>query len=442
MTVSVHYKSPAGLIANISADPSLEDITIEGAALARSLISDLALDVLLYQSAYREQITEIVLKESNRIYKLFLERNPDFKGKVHVVGHSLGSAIMFDILCRQRETPKAAEPLRNPLRFWPSQEGPEPPKDNGDISFDFNVEDLYCLGSPVGLFQMLKGRTIAARHQPNAAPSESPLSNEYMEDPFISSTSGSTQRESAITGLPLSVSSPKVAQLFNIFHPSDPIAYRLEPLVSPAMSSLKPQTLPYTKRGIFGAVTPQGLSGIGVKVGQSVSGLWSSLSAGIASSLLNRSLGLSNEDIANFNASNPSASNSLQNTNQAAANAQNTGSGTVTPNPAAKSEKTDARMKALAQSNTSGSGSTGCITPGNTPSNEVTLIDDDLETLYAGFQKKRVEEHKESISRADEGRELGEAWAAEELKAQRLRREELKVRALNWNGRIDYSIQE
>ena len=52
-------------------------------AFARSLISDLALDVLLYQSAYREQITGIVLKESNRIYKLFLERNPDFKGKVH-----------------------------------------------------------------------------------------------------------------------------------------------------------------------------------------------------------------------------------------------------------------------------------------------------------------------------------------------------------------------
>lgn len=55
-------------------------------AFARSLISDLALDVLLYQSAYREQITGIVLKESNRIYKLFLERNPEFKGKVHSKG--------------------------------------------------------------------------------------------------------------------------------------------------------------------------------------------------------------------------------------------------------------------------------------------------------------------------------------------------------------------
>jgi hypothetical protein len=430
-------------MANVWEDPSLEDITIEGMAFARSLISDLALDVLLYQSAYREQITEIVLKESNRIYKLFLERNPEFNGKVHIIGHSLGSAIMFDILCRQKEPAKSIEPLRNPLRFWPTQEHSEPSRNPNDLSFDFNVEDLYCLGSPVGLFQMLEGRTIAARHQPNTAQSESSLNTEYVDDSFFPSST--TPGQSPITGLPLSVSSPKVAQLFNIFHPSDPIAYRLEPLVSPAMSSLKPQALPYTKKGIFGAVAPQGLSGIGVKVGQSVSGLWSSFSAGIASSLLNRSLGLSNEDIANFNASNsnPSAnSSSAPNPGQVAVNSQTAGSGNVVSNPAVQSEQTNARKRALARQNTLSSGSTEARTSGNNPSNDLTLIDDDLETLYARFQKKRVEEHMDSISRADEGQELGEAWAAEELKAQKLRKEELKVRALNWNGRIDYSIQE
>ncbi|KAI0407667.1 DDHD domain-containing protein [Xylaria palmicola] len=422
--------------------PSLEDITIEGMAFARSLISDLALDVLLYQSAYREQITEIVLKESNRIYRLFIERNPDFKGKIHIIGHSLGSAIMFDILCRQKQPIVSVDQPRNPLRFWP-HERPETSKDSKDLSFNFDVEDLYCLGSPVGLFQMLKGRTIAARHQPHAAPSESPLNTEYMEDPFLSTPSTSGQQISAVTGLLTSVSSPKVAQLFNVFHPSDPIAYRLEPLISPAMSSLKPQALPYTKKGIFGSVAPQGLSGIGVKVGQSVSGLWSSFSAGIASSLLNRSLGLSNEDIANFNASNPSAnSQPPPNLGQAASNALNSSSGPVISNPAAQSEKYDARKKALARQNDSGADSAEASTPGRNTAKDSTLIDDDLETLYARFQKKRVEEHKDSASRAEEGQELGAAWAAEELKAQKLRREELKVRALNWNGRVDYTIQE
>ncbi|KAI1495552.1 DDHD domain-containing protein [Biscogniauxia marginata] len=424
--------------------PSLEDITIEGVAFARSLISDLALDVLLYQSAYREQIAEIVLKESNRIYKLFIERNPEFKGRVHVIGHSLGSAIMFDILCRQKEVYKHAENVRNPLRFWPSQERLEVHKDPRDLAFDFEVDDFYCLGSPIGLFQMLKGRTVAARHQPYAVPTESPLSTEYMDDPFLSSSVSPDQRVSAITGLPFSVSSPKVAQLFNVFHPSDPISYRLEPLISPAMSSLKPQTLPYTKKGIFGAVAPQGLSGIGVKVGQSVSGLWSSFSAGIASSLLNRSLGLSNEDVANFNAANPPSSHSasLQNQSHLTPGAgTNIIAGGVISDTTAQSERMDARKKALARQNSSASGSTTPNAPDG-DSRDATLIDDELETLYARFQKKRVEEHKESASRADEGRELGEAWAAEELKAQKLRREELKVRALNWNGRVDYSIQE
>ncbi len=142
-------------------DPSLDDITIEGAAFARSLISDIALDVLLYQSSYREQIIDIVLRESNRIYGLFKERNADFKGKVHIIGHSLGSAIMFDLLCRQKERPPTPEPQRNPLRFWPSQVHHQS-KASKELRFEFEVDDFYCLGSPIGLFQMLKGRLATA----------------------------------------------------------------------------------------------------------------------------------------------------------------------------------------------------------------------------------------------------------------------------------------
>ncbi|OLN86337.1 putative phospholipase C20G8.02, mitochondrial [Colletotrichum chlorophyti] len=402
--------------------PSLEDITIEGVAFARSLISDLALDVLLYQSAYREQIAEIVLKESNRIFKLFLARNPEFKGKVHIIGHSLGSAIMFDILCRQKEKSKTLDSPRNPLRFWAPPEKGEGSREANELKFEFDVEDFYCLGSPVGLFQMLKGRTISARHLPNAQPSESPLNPDLMDDPFLSAAPTSpTQRVSAITGLPYSVSSPKAAQLFNIFHPSDPISYRLEPLISPAMSTLKPQVLPYTKKGIFGNVAQQGLSGIGMKVGQSVSGLWSSLSAGIASNLLNRSLGLSNEDVAKMNS--------------ASTQPQGTGTGPHMPDNSVISdvtklgEKTNERKKQLADSK-SMMGRTSIS------GNEMTLIDDELETLYSKFQEKRVD-----LAKRDEDGGAAE-WIEAERKAQKLRREEMKVRALNRNGRVDYSIQE
>lgn len=389
--------------------PSLEDITVEGGvAFARSLISDLALDVLLYQSAYREQIARIVLQESNRVYNLFMERNPKFTGKVHIIGHSLGSAIMFDILCRQKETPKL-DSGRNALRSWTPHDRPESSKDPRELKFDFDVEDLYCLGSPIGLFQMLKGRTISARHLPHALPSESPLDPDAIDDPFLTADVG--QRVSSITGLPFSISSPKLGQLFNIFHPSDPIAYRMEPLITPAMSSLKSQILPYTKKSIFGSVAPQGITGIGVKVGQSVSGLWSSLSAGIASNILNRSLGLTQEDVANMSAQQPTPSSSGAGTNASGAIA----------NGQSQSEKAAERKKQLARSSLG-------ERQESFSGNDITLLDDELETLYSNFERRRVKNK--------------DAWQEEENKARRLRREEMKVRALNRNGRVDYSIQE
>lgn len=66
---------------------------------------------------------------------------------------------MFDILCRQKD--EKPEGAKNPLRFWPSQGRQEPPssKDNDrKMALDFEVEDFYCLGSPIGLFEMLEGR--------------------------------------------------------------------------------------------------------------------------------------------------------------------------------------------------------------------------------------------------------------------------------------------
>ncbi|EFW99148.1 ddhd domain containing protein [Grosmannia clavigera kw1407] len=344
--------------------PALEDITIEGMAFARSLISDLALDVLLFQSSYRDQISEIVVREANRIYRLFRERNPGFKGTVHAVGHSLGSAILFDIFCRQRDDRTVAQ----------SRPGSGSSKQARDLSLAFDVEDFYCLGSPVGLFQMLEGRTIAARPESSDGGTKGGGKGRTA---FVDLTLNESDAE------PRVVSSPRVSQLFNVFHPSDPISYRLEPLISPPMASLKPQVLPYTKRGLFGSVAPQGLTGIGAKVGQSVSGLWSSLSAGIASNLLNRSLGFSQEDVAK-----------------------------------------------LGQE----AGGAAAVSPGG----DVALVDGDVETLYSHFQKKRASLKGEDATTGSHSSQ----WLAEEAKAQRMRREEAKVRALNRNGRVDYSIQE
>ncbi|KAL8840906.1 MAG: hypothetical protein Q9170_001099 [Blastenia crenularia] len=367
--------------------PSLTDITVEGVPGIRNLVTDLALDILLYQSAYREHIAGIVQRECNRIYELFLQRNPSFEGKISFIGHSLGSAILFDILCRQKG-PDVRDRL-HPRRVG-SLVGQEQPR---DLELNFEVENFFCLGSPLGLYQMLKGRKIAARDTVHGRSRESSLDAGPAGSPIDLPTAHDSDL------LTISISSPKCQQLFNIFHPADAVAYRLEPLISPAMSSLKPQPLPYTKKGIF--APGQGFTGIGARVGQSVSGLWSNITSGVASSLLNRSLGISGEG-------------PTQSTQSVAA-------------PTAPKVAPSAR--------------TGTDVTGEdvrSQEHPPTLIDSEIETLYAGFQKRRKSQQ------SDDARDLGERheWQDADARAKKLQWEEAKVRALNSNGRVDFSIQE
>ncbi|RAL07547.1 DDHD family phospholipase [Aspergillus homomorphus CBS 101889] len=369
----------------VPAYPTLSDITLDNVPAVRSLISDLAMDVLLYQSAYCEQISEIVKGECNRILRLFKERNPSFKGSVSLCGHSLGSAILFDILCHE---PHDGD--RPPASINDSRTG-----SRRATSLDFNCQDFFCLGSPVALFQMLKGKTIAGRHaQISTLQDESPIEKPSHHAPNTRSFAR-CQTSTALAHSGLSVSSPKCGQLYNIFHPSDPVSYRLEPLISPALSSLKPQPLPSVKRSLW-ATSGQSLSMIGSRVGQSVGSLWTNFTSGVASSLLNRSLGLIPEDVSTHPPSNLTAED--------------------------------------AQSRSSVAG-----TPhlGEDETRRPTLLDSGLETLYgnsrgvktAEGQTPRTSDHVIGDCEADSG-------------SRRMLLEDAKVRALNANGRVDYSIQE
>jgi hypothetical protein len=345
-----------------------------------------------------------------------VERNPDFKGKVSLIGHSLGSAIMFDLLCRQKEAAKTHTTSRHQKHHSNrASKDYHQERDAKDLSFDFDVEDFYCLGSPIGLFQMLKGRTIAARQHQSSLVAESPMDPDFMDDPFfVNGNSGSRstgEHISPTTGLPFTISSPKCVQIYNIFHPSDPISYRIEPLVSPAMSSLKPQALPYTKKGMF--ATSQIAS-----VGQSLSGLWSSLSGGIASSLLNRSLGLTGEDVTAMTGTHNAGGRGSQ--LSAGAGTNISAGGVVSTVPTLAREDTNEKKRQLADDTTSGEST-------------ATLIDDDIETLYAGFQKRRKSQQDSNDH---------ETWTKTEAESKRLRREELKLLALNRTSRVDFCIQE
>jgi hypothetical protein len=407
--------------------PRLEDITVEGVPAVRNLLTDLALDILLYQSpAYKGHISRIVVQECNRIYRLFKERNPTFNGKVSLVGHSLGSAIMFDILCQQK-IPGSRQSSQSSKARRATQD---------ELKLDFEVEDFYALGSPIGLFQMLKGRTIAARPVDSPfAPPETPQSP--LDDPFSSGSKSERDHVFDIT-----TSSPACRQLFNIFHPTDPISYRLEPLISPAMSALKAQPLPYTKKGIFGAPT-QGLTGIGTKVSQGVTDFWSSVSSGIASGLLNRSLGLTGTDATKMSSDLTHGQRSnrpLGMGTSAGTSSANAGAAAPALEEPIHAFINEERKRKLVEDVAQRS-------PGD---HAPTLIDSEIETLYAGFQKRRASQQSadgqgtgstDGKGKGDRD-ELDVEWRELEDKSRKLRKEEAKVRALNANGRVDYSIQE
>lgn len=406
--------------------PSLDDITLEGVPAIRNLITDLALDILLYQSAYREHIAGIVQRECNRVYNLFKQRNPSFKGKVNLIGHSLGSAILFDILCRQKHEGQESSKVGSVRRRRSRASTTSGQEAVQQLNLDFEVEDFYCLGSPLGLYQMLKGRKIAGRRLLSKEPGENPFDLRERNSSFLDlsstqATSAAAEVRSEI--LSITVSSPKCKQLFNIFHPADPISYRIEPLISPIMSSLKPQPLPYTKKGIFGA-PGQGFTGIGVRVGQSVSGLWANITSGVASSLLNRSLGLIGED--QISSSQTMLPGSTQNQSASSGVKINiSDGGAITASLQVDKEKkleVTEEITSREQDN----------------DHPPTLIDGEIETLYAGFQKRR-----KSLESEEGGDPIDTAERQEmDEKARGIKKEEAKLRALNRNGRVDFSIQE
>ncbi|KAJ5447843.1 hypothetical protein N7445_002664 [Penicillium cf. griseofulvum] len=359
--------------------PSLSDITLESVPAVRNLISDLAMDVLLYQSGYCEHISNIVIQECNRILRLYRKQNPSFKGSVSLCGHSLGSAILFDILCHQ---PGGNTEQKGASKGMAQENDDSNPK--GASVFDFDCEEFFCLGSPIALFQMLKGKTIGGYSALDPRNRKNPLDVEIDLD-----SHGPGHALSDSSGI---ISTPKCRDLYNIFHPSDPVSYRVEPLISPAMATLKPQPLPSVKKSLW-TTSGQSLSILGSRMGQSVGSLWTNFTTGVASSLLNRSLGLNGDDTSTAARTSGKPGDDSTHRRSQSASAQH------------ESEGSDDHYQ--------------------------TLIDSDLETLYNGFQKSRSINHGETLDPD-----------ADTNQDRKLRFEDAKVRALNANGRVDYSIQE
>ncbi|XP_036163336.1 phospholipase DDHD1 isoform X10 [Myotis myotis] len=215
---------------------TVDSITPDKVRGLRDMLNSSAMDIMYYTSPlYRDELVKGLQQELNRLYSLFCSRNPDFEekgGKVSIVSHSLGCVITYDIMTGW-----------NPVRFYEQlMEKEDELPDEEWMSYEerhlldelyltkrrlreieerlnglkassmtqipalkFKVENFFCMGSPLAVFLALRGIRP-----------------------------GNTGSQDHI--LPREICN----RLLNIFHPTDPVAYRLEPLILKHYSNISP----------------------------------------------------------------------------------------------------------------------------------------------------------------------------------------------------------
>lgn len=222
---------------------TLKDIEPNTIPAVRSMISDVMFDIPFYMSQHKPKMIAALVGEANRVYRLWCRNNPGFseKGRVHLIGHSLGSAMAIEVLSHQ--------PTRVP-RLDLSRQMPEV------HHFEFNTTNLFLLGSPAGFFLLLeRGGLIPRRgHMKPGADAADTVAKDVVGEVGIFGC------------IP-------VDNIYNILAKEDPIAYLLTGTIDPVYAaSLKPAYVPSTATSFFKSVgnAVRGLAGFPAAVPPSV----------------------------------------------------------------------------------------------------------------------------------------------------------------------------
>ncbi|KAL2818197.1 DDHD domain-containing protein [Aspergillus cavernicola] len=231
MVLPINWRSTlsledANLESQVTDDPStnhftMKDITPETIPAVRSLISDVILDIPYYLSHHKPKMIQAVVKEANRVFRLWCTNNPGFQqnGRVHLVAHSLGSAMAVDILSHQ------------PTKI------PDFDFSNVDVHpdiFEFDTKNLFVCGSPVGLFLFINKANLSPRRGRNKPGCEG--------DDQLRGVASEADNYGCLA----------VDNLYNIMHTTDPIAYRVNAAVdSDLANSLKTAAIPGSSASLW-----------------------------------------------------------------------------------------------------------------------------------------------------------------------------------------------
>jgi hypothetical protein len=233
---------------------SLQAATLNTIPALRAIANDVILDVLMYMTPdFCSDVLDCVTDRIIKMYQLLNSIYPNFQqngGKCSLIGHSLGSVICWDLLSIRKDfkmddgkvAPSSAgvhiahDKLSSDFGYqqYAAGEGANVAK-NGcwgpslskplDKCLPFVPEFTLLLGSPVGLFLTLRGAHAVFDELREQVPGD--------VKPRVS---------------PFTLPSGPV---HNIFHPSDPVAYRIEPLLLSQNASVQnlPPPMYLTRQG-------------------------------------------------------------------------------------------------------------------------------------------------------------------------------------------------
>nr|XP_033321722.1 protein retinal degeneration B isoform X3 [Megalopta genalis] len=164
---------------------------------------------------YQDAVSRVIAG-ANQVYNEFVrsEEGRGFTGQISFIGDSVGAILTYDALCRSAQSRHNSENNILDSQVENNDDGrhlaaPSPRRKSSSINdlqhskLDFDVGEFFMFGSPLAL--VLAYRKISAGGDKNS----------------------NTKR-------------PSVNQLYNLFHPTDPVAARLEPLISARFSLLPP----------------------------------------------------------------------------------------------------------------------------------------------------------------------------------------------------------
>jgi hypothetical protein len=192
---------------NNTLDRRLESVTIPNLTSVRDFANLALSDVFLYtQPEIKDRLAKFMGIRIKNIVKKFVSKHRTENPIVTFVGHSLGSVILYDLFNgRERRLSERKLSSGNFNSDSTDNQRPESP-----ILFDdeemVRPAAMFFLGSPMAMFQTIRDPSV----------SESP--RHFMDLP---------------------------CRLFNVFHPYDAIAYRIEPLVDSRMKDLEPIVIPH-----------------------------------------------------------------------------------------------------------------------------------------------------------------------------------------------------